>query len=139
MTLAYAAERRLASDRREQLDYDDSPVPGQILGRVMTRLHLRAPEDRDLGLVLRWSYGPAFALVHGKLRSGIAEPWASVIFGAAVMGTTLSSFPLLGGTPPPWRWPADVVATSLRTHAAYVFTVAVADRTVGRLARGSST
>lgn len=36
------------------------------------------------------------------------------------MTATLSLFPLLGRTPPPWRWPADVMATANATHAAYV-------------------
>ena len=48
------------------------------------------------------------------------------------MSATFSLFPLLGKTPPPWRWPADVMMTSLGTHAAYVIGVAVVDD----LARG---
>jgi len=34
-----------------------------------------------------------------------------------LMSATLTLFPLLGRTPPPWRWPPDVLATSLGTHA----------------------
>jgi hypothetical protein len=30
-----------------------------------------------------------------------------------LMTATLTLFPLLGRTPPPWRWPADIVATSV--------------------------
>jgi hypothetical protein len=53
----------------------------------------------------------------------IAWPLRSVIAGAA--GTaTMTLFPRLGRTPPPWRWPADTMATSLGTHAAYVAAVA---------------
>jgi len=40
---------------------------------------------------------------------------------------TVILFPLLGRTPPPWRWPRDVIATSLGTHAAYVAAVAAVD------------
>ena len=43
------------------------------------------------------------------------------------MTATLSLFPLLGRTPPPWRWPADVLATSFATHVAYVAGVAAVD------------
>ena len=43
------------------------------------------------------------------------------------MSATFSLFPLLGHTPPPWRWPKDVIATSVATHVAYVTAVAVAD------------
>jgi hypothetical protein len=127
MTLAYAAERRLRRSARGQLDYDDGLVPGQIVAAVMHLPHVTAREDRDLGLLLRWSYGSAFGLMHGTLRRVMPEPWASVAFGGMLMTATLTLFPLLGRTPPPWRWPADVIATSFGTHAAYVAAVATAD------------
>jgi hypothetical protein len=40
------------------------------------------------------------------------------------MTATLTMFPLLGRTPPPWRWPRGFLATGLATHAAYVAAVA---------------
>jgi hypothetical protein len=127
MTLTYAAERRLRSGRRGPLDYDDSLVPGQIVASIMHLGHVTAREDRDLGLALRWGYGSAFGIWHGALRHKFAEPWASAIFGATLMSATFSLFPLLGRTPPPWRWPPDVMATSIGTHVAYVAAVATAD------------
>jgi hypothetical protein len=36
-------------------------------------------------------------------------------------------FPVVGRTPPPWRWHPDVLATIIGTHAAYVGTVAAID------------
>jgi hypothetical protein len=135
MTLAYTLERRLRSHRRGPLDYDDSLVPGQIVAGVMHLPHVTARGDRDLGLLLRWSYGSAFGLLHGTLRRVIPEPWASIAFGGTLMTATLSLFPLLGRTPPPWRWPADVMATAVGTHVAYVLGVAVVDDAVLRLAR----
>jgi hypothetical protein len=127
MTLAYAAERRLRPGVRGQLDYDDSLVPGQIVATVMHLPHVTGCEDRDLGLILRWSYGSAFGLLHGALRRVMPEPWASAAFGGTLMTATLTLFPVLGRTPPPWRWPADVIATSFGTHVAYVAAVATAD------------
>jgi hypothetical protein len=58
-------------------------------------------------------------------------PWPvrSVVAGAA--GTTTMT--LRGRTPPPLRCPADVMATSLGTHAAYVTAVAVVDDAVYRV------
>jgi hypothetical protein len=131
MTLTYAAERRLRSRQRGPLDYDDSLVPGQIVASVMHLGHLTAREDRDLGLLLRWSYGSAFGLWHGLLHRRTAEPWASMIFGATLMSATFSLFPLLGRTPPPWRWPADVLATSIATHVTYVAAVGTVDDAIG--------
>ena len=44
-----------------------------------------------------------------------------------LMTATFSLVPLLGRTPPPWKWPTDVLATSLGTHVAYVTGVALTD------------
>ena len=133
MTLAYAVERRLRRTERGPLDYDDSLVPGQIVASVMHLPHVTARGDKELGLILRWSYGSAFGLLHGALRRVVAEPWASVGFGGTLMTATLTLFPLLGRTPPPWRWPVDVVATSFGTHIAYVAAVAGVDDGIRRL------
>ena len=133
LTLAYRLERRLRPGHAGPLDYDDSLVPGQIVAGVMHLPHVTAREDRDLGWTLRWSYGSAFGLLHGLLRRRLGEPWASAAFGATLMTMTFTMFPLLGRTPPPWRWPPDVLATALFTHAAYVGGVAAVDDRVGRL------
>ena len=127
MTLAYAGERRLRPGVRGSLDYDDSLVPGKIVAMIMHLPHVTARGDRDLGLALRWSYGSAFGLLHGALRRRIGEPWASAAFGCTLMTATLSLFPLLGRTPPPWRWRPAVLATSLGTHVVYVAAVAAVD------------
>lgn len=135
MTLAYAAEHRMRRRVRQALDYDDGLVPGQIVAAVMHLPHVTDRQDRELGLLLRWSYGSAFGLWHGALRRRFAEPWASLGFGATLMTATLTLFPLLGRTPPPWRWPPDVLATSFGTHAAYVAAVATVDDGLRRLRR----
>jgi hypothetical protein len=135
LTLSYAAERRLRRRHVGQLDYDDSLVPGEIVASIMHLPHVTARDERDLGLILRWSYGSAFGLWHGTLRRLVPEPWASAAFGGTLMSATLTLFPLLGHTPVPWRWPADVMATSVGTHVAYVAAVAAVDDRIGRLAR----
>ncbi len=134
LTLAYGLERRLRS-KRGPLDYDDSLAPGQIVASVMHLPHVTNREEQDLGLALRWSYGSVFGVWHGVLHQRIAEPWASAIFGGTLMSATLSLFPLLGRTPPPWRWPGDVLATSVGTHVAYVIAVATADDMMRRVGR----
>lgn len=135
MTLAYAAERRLRPKLRGPLDYDDSIVPGEIVAGVLHLPNVTKGEERDLGLILRWSYGSVFGLWHGVLRRKISEPGASLAFGATLMTATLTMFPLLGRTPPPWRWPPAVVATAFGTHAAYVGAVAAVDDRIRRGAR----
>jgi hypothetical protein len=132
MTLAYAAERRLRPDAGRPLDYDDSLVPGQIVAGVMHLPHVTDSEENELGLILRWSYGSAFGIAHGALRRAVPEPWASAVFGGILMSATLTLFPLLGRTPPPWRWGGAMLATSFGTHAAYVTGVGVSDDVVLR-------
>jgi len=127
LTLFYDVERRVRRRHRGPLDYDDSLVPGKIVASIMHLPAVSAREDWDLGMALRWSYGSAFGLYHGILRRRLGEPWASAIFGATLMSATFSLFPLLGRTPPPWRWPPDVMATCLASHAAYVAAVAAVD------------
>jgi hypothetical protein len=135
LTLAYATERRVRRGHRGQLDYDDSLVPGQIVASIMHLPHVTDREENELGLALRWGYGSVFGLWHGILRRRFSEPLASTLFGATLMSATLTLFPLLGRTPPPWRWPKDVMATSLGTHVAYVVAVATVDNTLGQLGR----
>lgn len=130
MTLAYATEHRARGSVLGQLDYDDGLVPGQIVAGIMHLANATDRQDHELGLALRWSYGSAFGLWHGVLRRRVAEPWASLAFGGTLMTATLTLFPLLGRTPPPWRWPPDVLATSFGTHAAYVSAVAAVDALV---------
>lgn len=127
MTAAYALERRFQPRARGPLDYDDSLVPGRIVASIMHLPQVTAREDEELGLLLRWGYGSAFGLLHGLLRRRWPEPWAAALFGGTLMTATLSLFPLLGRTPPPWRWPPAFLATSFATHAAYVTAVAVVD------------
>jgi hypothetical protein len=127
LSLAYASERRLRPQHPGPLDYDDSLVPGQIVASVMHLPHVTAREEGELGLTLRWGYGSAFGIWHGILRRRLGEPRASAAFGATLMTATLTLFPLLGRTPPPWRWPPSVIATAFGTHAAYVGALAVVD------------
>jgi hypothetical protein len=124
LTLAYRFGHRLRPEERGPLDYDDSLVPGQIVAGIMHLPHVTAREENELGLALRWGYGSVFGLWHGVLARRIGEPGASAAFGGTLMTATLTLFPVLGRTPPPWRWPPSVIATAFATHAAYVGAVA---------------
>lgn len=139
MTLAYASERRLRHRDETPLDYDDSLVPGQIVASV---LHLPSVTDREaaqLGTLLRWGYGSAFGVAYVVLRRIAPWPVAALAFGGVLMSATFSLFPLLGRTPPPWRWPRDVLATSIGTHVVYVTGVAVVDAALRSRVKGGAT
>jgi hypothetical protein len=127
LSLAYRAERRLRHRHVGPLDYDDATVPGWI---VLHDLHLRdagSAEEAHAGLILRWVYGSAFGVAHNLLRRRLPEPAATVLFGSVLMAATFTLFPILGHTPPPWRWARDVLATSIITHTLYAATVGYAD------------
>lgn len=127
MSLFYAVDHRLHPLRRGPLDYDDSVVPGEIVANILNLSGVTGRDEAELALGLRWSYGSVFGVWHGLLRRRLSEPWASAAFGATLMTATLALFPLLGRTPPPWRWPRGYLATSLASHAVYVGAVAAAD------------
>jgi hypothetical protein len=126
MTATYGLERRLRRTSG-RLDYDDGPVPGQIVASILHLSDVSTREEDELGLALRWSYGSCFGILHGLIRHRVAEPQASAAFAGVLIAMTFTMFPLLGHTPPPWRWPGAVIATSVGTHVAYVAAVAVVD------------
>lgn len=111
----------------EGLDYDDSVVPGQIVANILHLPAVTAKEAGDITIALRWSYGSAFGIAHVLLRKRFDEPLASLIFGSALMAMTSAAFPLLGRTPPPWRWPLDVQVSAVGSHVAYITTASLVD------------
>lgn len=132
LSLSYVVERRLR-DARGPVDYDDSLVPGEIVLNILHLPHLSRREEAEAGLALRWSYGSAFGVLHGLLRRrGLGEPTAALSFGGVLLTATFTLFPLLGRTPPPWRWPRGFVLSEILTHAAYVSAVAVVDDRLSR-------
>jgi len=135
MTSVYSVERRArrATGSLEPMDYDDGVVPGQIVLHILRLPDLGASEETTAGLLLRWGYGSAFGVMHVLLRQRLPEPWATAVFGSALMGMTLTMFPLLGHTPPPWRWPRPLMATCVGTHLAYVTAGAIADDQLARV------
>jgi hypothetical protein len=127
MALAYRSEHVVRPQVEGPVDYDDSLVPGEIVANILHLPSVTAREEHELGSALRWGYGSGFGVMHGFLKRRLGEPWASLVFGGMLMSATFSLFPLLGRTPPPWRWPKDVLLTSLATHVIYVSGVAIAD------------
>lgn len=109
------------------LDYDDSMVPGQIVANLLRLNQPTAAETRAIALGLRWTYGSAFGLAHVLLHKRIREPYATFLFGGMLITVASVAFPLLGGTPPPWRWPDDVKAHAIMSHTAYILTASATE------------
>jgi hypothetical protein len=79
--------------------------------------------------------GVALVVAVGTATGLLSPAITFAVLTLTVIGSTLSLFPLLGRTPPPWRRPVDVVATSLGAHAIDVVTVAAVDGPLGRVER----
>ena len=135
MTAAYTLERRVrrATPGLGAMDYDDGVIPGEIVLHILHLPDLGASDETRAGLLLRWGYGSAFGIAHVLLRKRMTEPMATVAFGSALMGMTLTMFPLLGHTPPPWKWSAALMATSIGTHIAYVVAGAITDDRLSKI------
>jgi hypothetical protein len=135
MTAAYTVERRArrANIGLAALDYDDGVVPGQIVLHLLRLPDLGVSEETTASHLLRWGYGSAFGTVHVLLRKRLPEPAATVIFGSVLLGMTMTMFPLLGHTPPPWKWPPALLATSIGTHIAYVTAGALTDDRMAKI------
>lgn len=136
MTAGYAAEHRLRPGVVGPLDYDDSDVPGVIAGRVLRRLgvlrHRPGPgATKALTEVVHWGYGSAMGAVAVPLLRRTGPVRATLVYAAGISVMAGTLFPWLGGTPPPWRWRADVVATSLGQHLLYAATVVAVARAAG--------
>jgi hypothetical protein len=127
LTVAYSLERRVRPGERGPLDYDDSLVPGQIVATILHLPSVTGRAEAELGQLLRWSYGSMFGLWHGVLRRRFSEPQATAAFAGTLIGATVTMFPLLGHTPPPWRWPRGYLLTSFGTHAIYAIVVGTVD------------
>lgn len=141
----YARRHGTTTDRIDVvLDYDDSDhvvIAASTLLRHVIGWAPRTPQGRQaLFWCVHWGYGSIVGAGHVVLRRGIGrEPAAGLVFFAASQVMALGLFPVLGETPPPWRWERPLLATSFVQHGIYAGTVAVTDtltdRAVARLGR----
>jgi hypothetical protein len=126
MTASYGVERRLRRSHGGPLDYDDSVVPSHA-AMVVLRIHtLDEPYQHALGFAVHWGYGSLMGYPRRLLGRRFSPRTATAVYwtGLTVMVGLL--FPLLGDTPPPWKWKPDVLATSLFQHAVYAVVVGLA-------------
>jgi hypothetical protein len=121
MTASYGLERRLRDGTGQggPLDYDDSTVPTHAAMVVLRIQHLDEANQKRLGFLVHWGYGSLMGVPRVLLGRREAPAAATAWYWAGLMVMTGALFPLLGGTPPPWKWKGDVAATSLVQHAVY--------------------
>lgn len=120
MTATTWCERRLRPGLDHPVDFDVSGAPVQAASRVLHLSPRTAAERRALFALVHWGYGSLVGVAHTALRRRLApEPLATAVFYGGVQTMAFVLLPALGGTPPPWAWRRDVLASSLAQHAVY--------------------
>ena len=123
--VVYARRRGIdPSEVREILDYDDSEyvviAAGTLLRGVVGRAPASAAGRRALFLLVHWGYGSAVGAGHAALHRVVSrEPAAGALFFVGCQAMCLGLFPVLGGTPVPWRWSRRLMTTSIAQHVLY--------------------
>ncbi|MBF4163311.1 hypothetical protein [Nocardioides acrostichi] len=138
MTATTALERRVRRPLDHAVDYDASPHVAEAVGTVLHRPARGRTEREAYFLLAHWGYGPAVAVGHEALRRRLGPAASAGVFFVGCQAMAMTLFPTLGGTRAPWRWPGDVVASSLAQHVVYAGVVAGTSRALARRAGGAS-
>ncbi|GAA4865435.1 hypothetical protein GCM10023203_11880 [Actinomycetospora straminea] len=120
------------------LDYDDSEhvvIAASTLLRHVIGWAPRTAEGRHaLFWVVHWGYGSVVGTAHVGLQHLLGrEPAPGFAFFAGSQVMALGLFPVLGDTPPPWRWERRLLVTSFVQHGIYAGAVAAANTATARL------
>ena len=119
MNFGYWAERRIRRNVKGPLDYDDSNVPALVAAKILRQSDLSDEASFRLGLLVHWGYGSLFGLGAVPLNRRFGPAGATAVYWSGMMAMACGMFPVLGGTPPPWRWRSDVIVTSAAQHLVY--------------------
>jgi hypothetical protein len=127
MTLTAACYARLRGESEQIIDYDTSEHVA-IAAATVLRLHpYSAARERALFHLVHWGYGSAVGIAYEVIVHTVPSRRATAaIFFTGCQTMAFVLFPLLGRTPPPWRWKTGVIAISLLQHAVYAATVDLA-------------
>ncbi len=122
----------------EILDYDDSEhvviAASTLLQHVIGWAPRSARGRQTLFWLVHWGYGSAVGVGHVALRRVLGrEPGPGLAFFVGCQTMALGLFPVLGETPPPWRWERRLLVTSMVQHAVYAGGVAATNTATARL------
>lgn len=129
MTATTWLEGRARPSLDHPVDYDVSAAPVRAASSVL-RVHPRtAGQRRLLFALVHWGYGSVVGVGHElTARWASSDARATAAFYGGAQGMAFVLLPALGGTPVPWRWRRDVLASSLLQHAVYAAAVGRARR-----------
>jgi uncharacterized membrane protein YagU involved in acid resistance len=103
---------------------DPSTAPGRAANKLLGLIgvpELKGPPLHVLSDVTHWLYGTAWGLVFWLLVdvAGVSLPVAGPLFLLIVWGTGQVQLPVLGITPPSWKWGATEVVIDIWHHVVY--------------------
>lgn len=109
---------------------DPSTAPGRAANRLLGLVgvpELKGPPLHVLSDVTHWLYGTAWGVVFWLLVdvAGLALSVAGSIFFLIVWGTAQVQLPLLGISPPSWKWGVNEVLIDLWHHGVYVIATVI--------------
>ena len=122
MNASYWAERRIRRNVEGPLDFDDSNVPALVAAKILRQSDLSDDASRWLGFAVHWGYGSLFGLGAVPLIRRFGPVGGTAVYWSGMMVMACAMFPVLGDTPPPWRWRNDVIVTSAAQHVVYAAT-----------------
>ncbi len=129
MTATLAVHTRFWPGLDGLIDYDATDHVTTAASKVIRWTPRTPAQQRTLFEMVHWGYGSAVAIQYDELRRLLgSERRATVVFFLVCQATAMTLFPVLGETPPPWRWRRNVLLSSLGEHALYAATVALVSR-----------
>jgi hypothetical protein len=135
MNFGYWAEGRIRRNVDGPLDYDDSNVPALVAAKILRQSDLSDEASFRLGLAVHWGYGSLFGLAALPLNRRFGPATATAVYWGGMMVMACVMFPVLGDTPPPWRWRNDVIVTSAFQHLVYAGTTTAVLRALAQRQR----
>jgi hypothetical protein len=130
MTSTLWLERRARRDDEEFtsfVDYDASPHVVIAASKVIRHRPSTDAGEKALFLLVHWGYGSVVAVLYDVIRARVRDQRvATLLFLPACQAMAFVLFPVLGETPPPWRWRPNLLISSIGQHTIYAVTVAMA-------------
>jgi hypothetical protein len=121
------AHRRWWPEAEEPIDYDVSDHVVTAAAKVLPFRIRTDGQARLLFVLVHVGYGSAFGTLTEVLGRTRLSPRAQAgIFWASTEMFAFSLFPLLGETPPPWRWRAEPLVACVLQHAVYAVVTVLA-------------
>jgi hypothetical protein len=133
MTATTWLEGRCRPGLDHPVDFDVSGAPVRAASRVLHVTPRTSGQRRALFVLVHWGYGSLVGVGYSAVAQRVPRgPAAAAVFFGTVQGMAFGLLPTLGGTPAPWSWRRDMLASSLLQHGVYASAVGGASHLMER-------